>query len=84
MRERNTVSEDGENTSTLHRHIGANMRTRRRSPSPEPEEEMPLLGNTRGAAKDASERVKAQAVLVFWKKVSGGMKKMAAYAFAGP
>ena len=55
-----------------------------RSPSPEPEEEVPLLGNTRGGAKAASERVKAQAVILFWKSVAGGMKKMAAYAFAGP
>ena len=42
---------------------------------------MPPLGNTRGGAKDASERVKAQAVILFWKSVAGGMKKMAAYAF---
>ena len=54
----------------------------RRAPSPEPEEVSPLLGGTRGGAKDASERVKAQAVILFWKKVAGGAKKMMAYAFA--
>jgi hypothetical protein len=42
----------------------------------------PLTGGTRGAAKDASERVKAQAVILFYKKVAAGMKKLAAYAYA--
>ena len=42
----------------------------------------PAPGGTRGAAKDASERVKAQAVILFYKKCAAGAKKMAAYAFA--
>ena len=46
------------------------------------DEASPPVGGTRGAAKDASERVKAQAVILFYKKLSHGAKKMAAYAFA--
>ena len=45
----------------------------------------PEVGGTRGGAKDASERVKAQAVILFYKKLAAsavGAKKMAAYAYA--
>ena len=42
----------------------------RRARSPIIEEEAALLGGTRGGAKDASERVKAQAIIIFWKKVA--------------
>ena len=59
------------------------MRRRARTePTPEPEELSPLAGGTRGAAKDASERVKAQAVIIYYKKLAQCGKKMAAYAFA--
>ena len=44
--------------------------------------ETPVVGGTRGGAKDASLAVKAQAVILFYKKVAAGAGKMAAYAFA--
>ena len=43
----------------------------------------PQTGGTRGGAKDAPERVKAQAIIIFWKKMARGAGKMVAYAFAG-
>ena len=59
------------------------MRRRARTaPTPEPEELPSQLGSTRGAAKDASERVKAQAVIIYYKKLVLCGKKMVAYAFA--
>eukprot|EP00966_Prymnesium_polylepis_P034628 805285-Prymnesium_polylepis.1 len=48
------------------------------------DEDSPLLGGTKGNAKDASERVKAQAVILYY-KIAQGVKngmKMAAYQFA--
>lgn len=47
------------------------------------EETTPLVGGTRGGAKDASERVKAQAVIIYWKQVARGVGKMDAAAFSG-
>lgn len=44
--------------------------------------ESPLPGGTRGAAKDAPERVKAQAVILYYKKKLAGAATMAAYDFA--
>ena len=59
------------------------MRRRARTePTPEPEELSPQPGSTRGGAKDASERVKAQAVILYYKKLVQCGKKMVAYAFA--
>ena len=40
------------------------------------------LGATRGGVKDATERVKAQAIVIFHKSVAKGVKKMVAYAHA--
>ena len=39
-------------------------------------------GGTRGGAKDGSIEVKAQAVILYWKKVANGALKMDAYDFA--
>ena len=36
----------------------------------------PPTGGTRGGAKDAAFDVKAQAVILFWKKVAGGLGRM--------
>ena len=58
------------------------MHRQRSSSTPETEEDTPLLGGTRGAAKDASERVKAQAIIAFYKKLVECKQKMVAYAFA--
>ena len=44
--------------------------------------ESPAPGGTRGGAKDASERVKAQAVILYYKKKLAGAATMAAYDFA--
>ena len=60
------------------RHI----RGKRRPPVADASGTTPLVGGTRGGAKDASERVKAQAVILFYKKCAAGATKMAAYAFA--
>ena len=53
-------------------------------------ETTPLTGGTRGGAKDASERVKAQAIILYWKKMfyealerGAKARKMFSYAFAG-
>ena len=66
-----------------HTQVSHEMRTRTRAPSPEPEEATHLLCGTKGAAKDASERVKALAIILFYKKLATGVGKMKAYAFAG-
>lgn len=58
------------------------MPRRARPAEPEPELLSPQLGGTRGGAKDAPERVKAQAIILYYKKIAAGVKKMAAYAFA--
>ena len=68
-----------------HSRRAAMPRRARIAPTPEPEETPILPGGTRGGAKDASERVKAQAVIIFYKKMVAmgeGAKKMVAYAFA--
>jgi len=44
--------------------------------------ESPAPGGTRGGAKDAPERVKAQAVILYYKKRLAGAARMAAYDFA--
>ena len=56
------------------------MRRARIEPHEKPE--TPRPGGTRGDAPDASERVKAQAVILFYKKLAACGKKMVAYAFA--
>lgn len=59
------------------------MRRRARTvPTPEPEEVTPLPGGTRGGAKDADVTVKAQALILFYKQLATGAKKMQAYVFA--
>ena len=62
--------------------IGDVRRRARTEPTPEPEELSPQPGCTRGAANDASERVKAQAVILYYKKLVKCGKKLVAYAFA--
>ena len=44
--------------------------------------ESPQVGGTRGAAKDASERVKAQAIILYYKELARGQPKMAAAQYA--
>jgi hypothetical protein len=55
---------------------------RSRPPSPEPQEVSPPPGGTRGGALDATELVKAQAVVLFYKGLVDGMKRMAAYDYS--